>query len=559
MAAAFFAVSSFSIFYAQEARPYSLYALLSLSSFFFLYRALRHNRAADWLVYVVCVGASMMTHLFTLFIIIGQIVFVVMGLSVRFIAPQRAALFRKITRRALAGVGLAVVLAFALLALTPYFYFVFNSARNFGEFLLSPSIAPPEQWSGIAPGESPPLLTFDFFYHRILENFSGSGITATTLFVALGLSGAIARIRSKSWETILLLAWVLVPTMLIVVFLIQRATLFAARYLIFALPPWLVLCACGAVAIAEALRRMLGAITTVAQSPRVRQFAIALVAGIWLAVSLGRAAEAIGVPKENWRDAGNFLEANVRAGDAVIAPGGGFVIFYYTPHAVQQRVDADVAAQISGVEAHAARVWLVFDRYVFDPGAEITAWLQSRGAVEIHVDDAVQIYYWRKSATHDALLDDVKALALPNTASTYAALGEQFAYAGDVETGVEYYQRGLTLANTRSEQRELFTGLGDIYRRANDAPDASKAYREAIGRDESNAVDAYVGLARVYLGQNQLAAAYDALQRALTLDPNSYPAILFLADYYERAGQADAAQQTYAHAAELVPELTTPP
>lgn len=554
LAAAFLAVSSFAVTYAHEVRPYSLYMLLTLASFYWFYRALHANRLAHWLAYAACIIGAVLTHLFALFVIIAQVLFVVAGLALRVIKPSRAELFRHIKRSTIVAVLGAALLFTLALAWTTYLDEVVGSAQRFVIFLTTLHVPPPEEWSGIAPGESPPFLTFDYLYTHVLENFSGGGAIASLSFLALGVAGLLSFGR-KPWETILLWTWSVVPAALIFLFLMHRATLFAARYLIAALPAWLLLCAWGILVVGTnfSSRTLI--------MPRAAMFLrpLALVlAVLFVVLSVDRTLAAIAIPKEDWRAAGQFLDANVRAGDMVLAPGGSYLIYHYAPRAETMHIPAELVEQIADAENHAARVWLILNRYVFDPGGTIKAWLQERGAVEVRVDPWIEVYYWRKGAGNAELLTEVEAMHLPDTALAYQSLAEQMAVRGDLETARAFFGQAVTRAGVGSELGETKTAWADAERQAGNMEQAALLYREVVAHDDRR-VAAWVGLARVYLQDEQLEAAHDALARALALDANSYPALLFLADYYDRTGQADAARRMYARAAEIVPELITPP
>jgi tetratricopeptide (TPR) repeat protein len=140
----------------------------------------------------------------------------------------------------------------------------------------------------------------------------------------------------------------------------------------------------------------------------------------------------------------------------------------------------------------------------------------------------------------------------------YAALGNQFAANGDLQTGVNYFAQALTYSQDDSETAAVNVAWGDALRQAAKLDAAAERFRAALARDSSN-VTAWVGLGRVYLAQNQLPAAGDALQHALALDDTSYPALFFLANYYDQTGQAALAQEYYTRAGQIIPELTMPP
>ena len=70
------AVSPFQVIYAQEARPYSLWTLLTVVACWALLRALRCNRWGDWAVYGLVLTLSFYTFLYTLFVAIAHGMFV---------------------------------------------------------------------------------------------------------------------------------------------------------------------------------------------------------------------------------------------------------------------------------------------------------------------------------------------------------------------------------------------------------------------------------------------------------------------------------------------------
>jgi uncharacterized membrane protein len=76
IAMAIFSVLPFQIIYAQEARMYSLQTLTILVSSIMILRAIRINKAKDWLLYSIAVCISIYVHFFSVFTILGQGVYV---------------------------------------------------------------------------------------------------------------------------------------------------------------------------------------------------------------------------------------------------------------------------------------------------------------------------------------------------------------------------------------------------------------------------------------------------------------------------------------------------
>lgn len=71
-ATALLAMSPFFVVYAKEARPYSLWALLLLLLCSFLWQALQADRLRYWLAYGLLLALSLYTSLLTVFVLLGQ-------------------------------------------------------------------------------------------------------------------------------------------------------------------------------------------------------------------------------------------------------------------------------------------------------------------------------------------------------------------------------------------------------------------------------------------------------------------------------------------------------
>lgn len=76
IATAFLSVSPFYIYYAQEARPYSLWLVTILVSNLTLLRAIRLNNSQSWLLYIVASTLSYYSSILSLLIMVGQSIYV---------------------------------------------------------------------------------------------------------------------------------------------------------------------------------------------------------------------------------------------------------------------------------------------------------------------------------------------------------------------------------------------------------------------------------------------------------------------------------------------------
>lgn len=105
-AALFTAVLPFHIYYSQETRPYSLAFLLSILSYYFLIKTIKH-RVLKWgLLYVLVTTCLLFTHYFGILILGAQLVFVVV-----FFLSHRDVDQRKLLQ-ILISAGILIVLAY---------------------------------------------------------------------------------------------------------------------------------------------------------------------------------------------------------------------------------------------------------------------------------------------------------------------------------------------------------------------------------------------------------------------------------------------------------------
>ncbi len=71
-------VSTFHVYYSQEARAYSLLMLFSIASTYYLLRALREKRQAWWVAYTIFAALGLYTHLYMAFVLAAQNVYLLL-------------------------------------------------------------------------------------------------------------------------------------------------------------------------------------------------------------------------------------------------------------------------------------------------------------------------------------------------------------------------------------------------------------------------------------------------------------------------------------------------
>ena len=288
-------LSSFSllgIHYSMEARSYSLLLMLSLLSYLYFVRIIQGDRSkTSFLFYVMSNTLMVYTHLFGLFILASQVVYLALfrwrAISVRFVVAQAvtAALFLPWLSNLFSGDRLSRL--------------AWLQEPTFGE-LLSTLKAHMGNLSAIAPYAGKPQLVplqqplfYLFLLMSLVGLFSGARLTSLRrrrfAVFSEGTPGAP-----------LLLVWLVTPILL--PFFISRLfmPIYILRYTIAASPALFILVALGIC--------------------RWKVTAVALsISGLFLFLSLPALSYYYTHPhKEQWREAAQLVEKNAAEGDAVV-------------------------------------------------------------------------------------------------------------------------------------------------------------------------------------------------------------------------------------------------
>jgi hypothetical protein len=211
-----------------------------------------------------------------------------------------------------------------------------------------------------APGINPfaPSLTYNFFVGRLLAQLGAGGGWTLIWFNGLALLGIASAFRARGGRLLFLLAWLIIGPGLIVAYLYYRNEIFAMRYVLFALPAYLLLVARGLAAAAGWIERRLA-------GPAASAVALAALAGFaWLDVQ--DLAGYYRTPKDDWRRIGAFLAANVRPGDAIYAPNVQAFVEFYFPAAPEFLVYEDGKREAQYTYGQHDRTWFVVSDWVTD-------------------------------------------------------------------------------------------------------------------------------------------------------------------------------------------------
>jgi len=335
LSAALFSFSPFHIYYAQEARMYSLLVLLTVLATYCCIRAFASDAKRWWFAFVVLTVAAIYTHYYALLVLAAENVFALTSLRDR----------RRRTKWVL-------VQAFIALAYLPWMVVVVHLATSAGQVFRTHVLSIiPYALFRFSAGYS----LFPIDYHmkaNLVEAVKTNSVLIGCVFVIFTpamVAGVKAARHTRPTAARILLSLLLLPGGAALAFSLLRTPMISERYLIVSAPAYLIFVALGL------------------SQPRlawVRTAATALVFAVFI-VSLYNYFFSPRFGKEQWRYVASYVEAQAEAGDVILFDAGfvkscfdyyyrGRVVRYSLPLPSREAL-AQVAKQLDG---H-SRVWLV--------------------------------------------------------------------------------------------------------------------------------------------------------------------------------------------------------
>ncbi len=330
ISAAMLSVSVLHVHYSHDVRGYPLLVLLLILSWWFHVRALRSGRGPDFAWWAVCATAAIYTHLFAVLIFAAQAV------CIGF-APSQ---YRRIRWSVLAIASVAA--------------------------LCLPLAVAARSGDGQQISWIPPLSrqTFQLFVYE----FSGAQLTPliVSLAVFLVLLGFFARtlfregLSEKAWLMSIPIIGTILPVVLVLLTSIFLEPCFLPRYLIVALPFFL-----------------LGVALVLTRLPR--WIAAPLLVVILAGNILGLRTYFNEPPWNDYRSATSYIAGNAKPGDALViwGPQSRFAVDYYAAKRPAETPFPTIvyppSLTVAGLDAHPdvnqinqlstrfSRVWLLFD------------------------------------------------------------------------------------------------------------------------------------------------------------------------------------------------------
>ncbi len=337
------AISSYQVFYAQEARLQTLITLLIILSLYFFYRSLQEEKKSLWLGFILFTALSLYTFFYSFFILLAENIFFFLYLK-RYRSSLRVFIISQLV---------------ILLAFSPWIPVLMQRITLIQSIPAAPNFSP---WTALLSARLF-FLDFTFGYPRFA--FSNRLTSLTLLiFLALAIYGWITYRHKEA--SFLLLFWLLFP-LLIVFFFPLRIHTFQSKYLIFSSPAYYLLLSEGLIKLKS--RKVSGALLTM--------FILLNLFSLHLYYTKD-------FIKEDWKGTAKYMEDNAGNKDLILfdPPYLGFAFdYYYSGNLDRTGVPGNTSPRaISTLETtNYARIWLIRDYSpVSRPSGTAQAWLKEK-------------------------------------------------------------------------------------------------------------------------------------------------------------------------------------
>jgi len=313
-AAFLLAISSYHIRYSQEGRMYALLVLAGLLSQYFFWQALEDDKRRSWIGYILATTLALYTHLFAVFILASQVLFV----GLRYLLKRSSRI--RPSRQWFFWGSLLVIGVLFLPRIIPVVHNTFSK-----DSFVAINISAPPVARGLATRE---VKLTDLTTILILFG-AGTGFAFYAYFALfiIGIEGSLKRYGQAIAYLFLTIALPFISF-----FLVKPSRIFGARYLIFLLPVYYLLVGAGV----EHLSKMV--MTLYRRKSKRKRFRPAVVYLPALLIFSLLAIHPLKLYyrdwqypigdrlKYDWRKLVSFLEEHAHPGDIIIPSGS---IWYY--------------------------------------------------------------------------------------------------------------------------------------------------------------------------------------------------------------------------------------
>lgn len=478
-------LSPFHVRYSQEARPYTLFMLLSAWALFSLWKGMRGHERKWWVGFIISNTLNLYTHLLALIVLLAEgLIFFSLWLG-GFVGrwPEARS---KVGRSFLCFLGSTAIIIASYLPLVSYPWQAIHGGKGLGGV-------------GFTPGMSPTPA----FFAGVFGLFGSGGGAALLIFAVCFFTALVASFKNQVNQALLALLWIGVPFGVLFAFPTKQG--FRPRHLIFILPLYLIFVSHGVSTLGRWISDLAGYVGRVRRHGFYTTWLL-LFSLLFAVLGFRPLCNYYGEQRADWRLAARFLARNVAIDEVVFSRyrGPAIVLSHYSDGLAEvpfvqegpQGIDPATVQRKGGM-------WFVGAGWNVLPLAQ-----QVRGSQ----DDPIFQLVFGVDPDHRsrAMVESIAPAMLKGISIAYFREGVE------AEELITLYEDALSLA-TPHDSVGIENSLGDLLLQEGRIDEAIFHYQEAIDLDP-DAPHAHYGLAQAYeeKGWSQLATDEWEIYRQLT-------------------------------------------
>ncbi len=502
---ALLALSPLAVQHSREMRPYSMLVMLTLFSVLFFLAALKQPRY--WIGFVVAMLLTLHTHLFAIAILPMFVLYTLIWCVGPFLVRER--------RWSLLLPPVMVGLVILLYLLSP---FIPDYVGRIGAAVVAglgqteaPQLDSSARVAYPFPGWIPLAKRLPYDFTGRIGEISLNG-ALSILGVALAVLGAVS-LRRRPRALSLLLMWLVLSPAVIIITLSQRDHWFSPRYIIQALPAWLILVGAGLAALGGLIDRWVGRRILVGVNTAI-PIGVIVVTATYLILVIPSLAAIHDDPHENIRGAAAYIDQHYQPGDLVVAPVAGRFLHHYLPPEIPV-LDTDDSAIAELTGRGYERVFVMQSQY--SPFQEADApWITPKNLLATF-DPGIAVYNGPAGETARTYLLQrlVDSTGDAISEENLRQLAFEARKLNDWEMAIAVLE---TLLGKHPDDTDLWTELGFAQNMHGDYDQAINAYDQAIVLSP-NHVWAHILAANSYRLKGDMTKGLSFAQKAVELDP----------------------------------------
>jgi len=386
-------ISTFHVYYSQEARMYTLLALLSLLSFYFFYKSIKENRKTLWFGFILSTLLTLLTHYFGVIVMFVEVVIFILIITQESLPIKtKIKAESKVIRKKTFLIFILSIMIISMLTL-PFFWKEMNR-------LISRLV--PDTQDTLNSSVQP--LEFSFIV-KVFSEFSGGspfshGGPLFYLYLFFFLCGCILSVKQYKKRLVLMLSWIVLPIPLLFLASTRLTVYSEPRYMIYVLPVYLLIISKGITSIPEyvltvsTVKASLKSLIP-ARNHKIRYVAILFIVAVFLGSSITPLWGYYNEEKRDWRSVATYLEAKSQVDDVIVVDPSYFMLpfsyYFNNPKNVSVQMTHGSVSALETIYYRNSKVWFV--TLPSQRMTEMIEWLNQHSLWEKTFEGDLRVYF----------------------------------------------------------------------------------------------------------------------------------------------------------------------